>query len=271
MEVVKPANAGAYSDIDHGVDKYVVGVPGQPFEVRFTAPVQQLQAYPQIRAELSVEGQRTNIAYILNQNQPSATFQGFVNTVKGQHLTSQFLFGKAETDAAAPATAPGASKTGGLQMKLTQVHQLPGYLEPPKQVAYQGAGPSKAVEGPPYWAVRSPLLCSVISLQKVNLLEDLPLLELGSPPLLMCAALFHLVRIGKCLYTHCCLVFCREEMVYAALPICPGWPCHWSTCDLLECCIPEHSSSGRFKHADGDGCNSHFAQSFESRHSCSSG
>lgn len=147
VDIVRPEGAAAYADINHGAEKYVVGVPGQPFEVRVTAPLHQFYAYPQIRVELTVEGQSPNMAHILQSSQPSATFKGFVNTVKGQHLTNQFLFGKAETDAAAPATAPGTSKTGGLQVKLKHVQQLPGHLEPPRQVSHQGAGPSKAIEG----------------------------------------------------------------------------------------------------------------------------
>lgn len=147
VDVVRPEAAAAYADINHGAEKYVVGVPGQPFEVRVTAPLHQLYAYPQIRVELTVEGQSPNLCHILSQSQPSATFKGFVNTVKGQHLTNQFLFGKAETDAAAPATAPGTSKIGGLQVKLNHVQQLPGHHEPPHQVSHQSAGPSKAIEG----------------------------------------------------------------------------------------------------------------------------
>lgn len=147
VDVVRPEGASAYADINHGVEKYVVGVPGQPFEVRVTVPLHQFYAYPQIRVDLTVEGQSPNVAYTLQSSQPSVTFKGFVNTVKGQHLTNQFLFGKAETDAAAPAIAPGTSKTGGLQVKLTHVQQLPGHHAPPRHMSYQGAGPSKAIEG----------------------------------------------------------------------------------------------------------------------------
>ncbi|KAL3156154.1 hypothetical protein ABBQ32_012443 [Trebouxia sp. C0010 RCD-2024] len=147
VEVVRPGNAAAYADINHGVDKYVVGVPGQPFEVRVTAPAQQLHAYPQIRVELTVEGRSPNVCYTLTGSQPSGIFKGFVNTVKGQHLTNQFVFGKAERDAAAPATAPGTSKTGGLQVKISQVQQLPGHADPAKHRSYQATSASKAVEG----------------------------------------------------------------------------------------------------------------------------
>lgn len=147
VEVVRPENAAAYADINHGVDKYVVGVPGQPFEVRVTAPAQQLHVSPQIRVELTVEGRSPNVCYILTSSQPSRTFKGFVTTVKGQHLTNQFVFGKAERDAAAPATAPGTSRTGGLQLKIAQVQQLPGHADTAKQMSYQSTGASKAVEG----------------------------------------------------------------------------------------------------------------------------
>lgn len=158
VEVVRPEGAAAYADINHGAEKYVVGVPGQPFEVRVTAPLQKLYVYPQIRVELTVEGQNPNVAHILSPSQPSATFKGFVHTVKGQHLTNQFLFGKAETDAAAPATAPGTSKIGGLQLRFKHVQQLPGDNEPPQQVSHQCAGPSKAVEGLPGCDITSNLL-----------------------------------------------------------------------------------------------------------------
>lgn len=147
MDVVRPGDAPAYADISHGVNKYVVGVPGQPFEVRVVAPAQQFHACPLIRVELTVEGQSPNTTFVINRSHPSATFKGFVNTVKGQHLTNQFVFGKADRDAAAPATASGTSKTGGLQVRITQVQQLPGQAEPLKEVSYQGTGPSKAVEG----------------------------------------------------------------------------------------------------------------------------
>lgn len=147
VEVVRPENAAAYADINHDVEKYVVGVPGQPFEVRVTAPAHQLHAFPQTRVELTVEGRSPNTSYILTSSQPSGTFKGFINTVKGQHLTNQFVFGKAEKDAAAPAVAPGTSKTGGLQVKISQVQQLPGHAEPAKHVSYQGTDACKAVEG----------------------------------------------------------------------------------------------------------------------------
>ena len=153
VDVVRPGNAAAYADINHGAEKYVVGVPGQPFEVRVSAPAHQLHAFPQIRVELTVEGRNPNVCYILTSSQPSGTFKGFVNTVKGQHLTNQFVFGKAERDAAAPAIAPGTSKTGGLQLRLVQVQQLPGHVEPAKQVSYQGTSASKAVEGRHCYAV----------------------------------------------------------------------------------------------------------------------
>ena len=147
VDVVRPGNATAYADIGHGADKYVVGVPGQPFEVRITPPVRHFDRVPETRVELAVEGRSVGVAKIMKRSHPVAVFEGFVNTVKGQHLNSQFLFGKAETDAAAPAVAPGSSKTGGLHIKCIQMQQLPGHQEPPRQVSYQGAGLSKTVEG----------------------------------------------------------------------------------------------------------------------------
>ena len=122
-------------------------MPGQPFEVRVSPPLHLFNAYPHIRAELSVEGQRVGICHILSYQSPSRTFTGFVSTIKGQHLTSQFLFGKAETDAAVSAVAPGTSKTGGLNVKLSSMQRLPGHLEAPRQLSYKGNGPSKAIEG----------------------------------------------------------------------------------------------------------------------------
>ena len=74
VDIVRPEGAAAYADINHGAEKYVVGVPGQPFEVRVTAPLHQFYAYPQIRVELTVEGQSSNVAHILQNSRPSATF-----------------------------------------------------------------------------------------------------------------------------------------------------------------------------------------------------
>ena len=147
VDVVRPANGAAYADISHGADKYVVGIPGQPFEVRVTAPLHLFHASPELRAELTVEGQSVGICKILSYQHPSSNFTGFVSTIKGQHLTSQFLFGKAETDTAAPAVAPGSSKTGGLNVKVSSVQRLPGHHEAPRQLSYHGTGPSKTVEG----------------------------------------------------------------------------------------------------------------------------
>lgn len=38
VDVLRPNDAGPYADIPHGSEKYVVGIPDQPFEVKVTAP-----------------------------------------------------------------------------------------------------------------------------------------------------------------------------------------------------------------------------------------
>ena len=38
VDLLRPNDAGPYADISHGSEKYVVGIPDQPFEVKVTAP-----------------------------------------------------------------------------------------------------------------------------------------------------------------------------------------------------------------------------------------
>ncbi len=142
MDVVRPDGAAAYAGLTHGTVCYIVGVPDQPFEVRVTAPQHVFRTSPTLQVFLKVEGVSPNICNTLY-----ATFRGFVNTVKGQHVINQFLFGAAQTDSEAPALAPGATKVGGLNVSINEVRELPGVHEPLRHVASQTAGGFKAVEG----------------------------------------------------------------------------------------------------------------------------
>lgn len=146
VDVVRP-NAGAYADIAHGSDKYVVGIPGQPFEVKISAPPSMFFQFPLVRASLTVEGQNSGICHIMSVNHMTASFRGFVSTIKGKHVTSRFLFGAAETDLDAPTIAPGVTKTGGLDIKVEHIQQLPGQRAPPAFVSSQAAAAPKAIEG----------------------------------------------------------------------------------------------------------------------------
>lgn len=98
MEVTRPDNAAHYADITHGAEKYVVGVPDQPFEVRVTVPAHKFQFTPIVRVSLDVDGRSTNVNGVLSAKHPTYVFKGFVSTVKGENITNQFLFGTAETD-----------------------------------------------------------------------------------------------------------------------------------------------------------------------------
>lgn len=94
-----------------------------------------------------MEGQSCGISKLLNSFIPSSSFTGFVSTVKGKHVTSQFLFGAAQTDFQAPTTAPGTSQTGGLSINIEHVEQMPGQCQPPAQVSSYAAAAPKAIEG----------------------------------------------------------------------------------------------------------------------------
>jgi len=139
VDVLRPNDAGPYADISHGSENYVVGIPDQPFEVKVTAPQAVFRSSPLLRVSLTVEGQSCGIANMLNNFTPSSSFKGFVSTVKGKHVTSQFLFGAAQTDFQAPTTALGTSQTGGLSIKIEHVQQA--------QVSSHAAAAPKAIEG----------------------------------------------------------------------------------------------------------------------------
>lgn len=145
VELARPGGA-AYADITHGQDRYVVGVPGQPFEVRVTAPPKQFIS-PYMRIVLTVDGLSVGVSKIISARHHATVFDGFVTAVKGQNCTRQFLFGKAETAFDGPAAAPGASKTGGIAVTFTAVQEAPGYVQPAALPAHQSAAPLRPVEG----------------------------------------------------------------------------------------------------------------------------
>ena len=146
VQLLKPSNGAAYSDITHGVERYVVGVSDQPFEVRVTAPTSQfISQY--IRVTLTVDGRCVGISHILSPCGPSATFNGFVSAIHGQNLTRQFLFGKAAAATGTSGSAPEMSRIGGIEVKLTAVSEAPGYLLPVTAKAQAGAAAFQAVEG----------------------------------------------------------------------------------------------------------------------------
>ena len=130
IEVTRPDNTAQYADITHGAEKYVVGVPDQPFEVRVTVPAHKFQFTPLVRVSLEVDGRSPNVHGILSTKHPTYVFKGFVSTVKGENITNQFLFGKAEADPSAPTCKPGTSKVGGLHITLQHVQELPGRTQP---------------------------------------------------------------------------------------------------------------------------------------------
>lgn len=147
VDILQPNGAGTYPDLSHGTDRYVVGVPGKPFEVRVTAPKALFWSAPLLSVNLLVDGQSVGICKILNEKHPSGTFEGFVNTVKGQHRASQFLFGKPqETEGAAGPASTRDTTTGGLEVTITHV-QAGGYQAPPGHTSHPAAKSSKAAEG----------------------------------------------------------------------------------------------------------------------------
>lgn len=217
VDVVRPGNAAHYADIVHGADRYVVGVPGQPFEVRVTAPPQQLQYYPCIKVTMLLDGRSPNISQILSAIHPSGTFKGFINTIKGQHLTNQFLFGKAETDPTAPPCKPGSSQVGGLEIHIEQVQELPGTHTSAVRAFSQSAASFKAVEGE-----------SMSSICKSHLPACLPVnstLGYAHAKAFVCNILeaFFLVQLSLPLKD----VLCRQEVVHATLTVSPGWEGDW--------------------------------------------
>lgn len=125
----------------------MVGVPGKPFQVRVTAPAALFWSAPLLSVSLLVDGQNVGICKILNEKHPSSTFEGFVNTVKGQHRASQFLFGKPqETEGAAGSASTRDTTTGGLEVTINHV-QANGYQAPPGHTSHPAARSSKAAEG----------------------------------------------------------------------------------------------------------------------------
>ena len=145
VELVRPGGA-VYGEVTHGQDRYVVGVPGQPFEVRVTIPARHFTS-SQIRVSVTVDGLSIGVTKIVSPSYPVAVFDGFVSTLKGQHFTRQFLFGKAETASDGAASAPGASKTGGIAVTFTTVQEIPGYVQPAATLAIQSAAALRPVEG----------------------------------------------------------------------------------------------------------------------------
>ena len=148
IEVLRPADGRAYANIAHGVEKYVVGIPGQPFEVKVTPPTHIFAQHPLIRLSLHVDGRSSGSHKHIHSDHPSKTFKGFVSNVTGRYMTSQFLFGTAKTYTSCTLAAPILVNTGRLTVIAEHVVQVPGQkAHSQNPVALQPAPASQAVEG----------------------------------------------------------------------------------------------------------------------------
>ncbi|KAK9824740.1 hypothetical protein WJX74_003623 [Apatococcus lobatus] len=148
VQVLKPSGAGSYADLSHGTDRYVVGLPGNPFEVQVTAPAAMFRSAPTLRVCLTIDGQSVGVSKILSESHPSTVFEGFVNTVKGEQRYSQFLFGKPQD--APQSSGAGSSRdknTGGLEISIEHVQSSGHHVSLPKHTSNPAAGASKPVEG----------------------------------------------------------------------------------------------------------------------------
>ena len=118
VQLVRPNQGAAYQEFIHGTDRYVVGVPDQPFEVKFSAPARQFVSSA-ISVSVSVDGVSTGQHKRLRKSTLSKSLQGFVTTVKGQHLVHQFVFGTAQTESGSTGTVTDHNKVGSIQVTFT--------------------------------------------------------------------------------------------------------------------------------------------------------
>ena len=147
VQFLRPGAGAAYADLTHGADRYVVGVADQPFEVRCSAPSSQFKS-PIIRVTLQVDGASVGVCKLLTPEHPSASFNGFVTTCKGQSTTRQFLFGKPETEFGDSSSAAGSKQAGSIEVSFTAVREVPGYVPTPTTTAaLQAAAASNPMEG----------------------------------------------------------------------------------------------------------------------------
>lgn len=125
VQLARPNQGAAYREFIHGTDRYVVGVPGQPFEVKFSAPARQLVSSA-ISVSVEIDGVNAGLHKHLIKSRLSNTVQGFVTTVKGQHLMHQFVFGAAQTEAGNTGTTTDHNKVGRILVTFTAKELQPG-------------------------------------------------------------------------------------------------------------------------------------------------
>lgn len=147
MDVVESVGGRSYPEVVQGADKYIVGAPGRPFYVQVTAPLAIFRSAPTLRVYLTIDGRDVGVWKLLNDKRPSCTFEGFLNTVKGEHRSSQFLFGKpqdaSEISGASSSLDP---RTGRFEVVIDHVHPN-GFQTPQQHVSSSAAIPSKADTG----------------------------------------------------------------------------------------------------------------------------
>ena len=147
VEVARP-NGANYADLVHGTDKYVVGIPDQPFVVKVSAAGHNFSLQPRIGLDSKVDGRSAGHYLILSAKRPSTTFHGFVNDVKGERRTSQFLFGAPQTGLNGPTAAPSQGKTGSLSILVNHVDRVRHRVsQQSRAVSLLAASTSQAIEG----------------------------------------------------------------------------------------------------------------------------
>ena len=109
----KPDAQSAFPEVIKGDERYVVAIPGQPFEVRVAAPPSMLRGQDFVQVVLRLDGVTLGVAAMLNLRSPKYTFHGWVNTVKGQSQYLQFNFGNAQLDTGISASNQSAGAPAG--------------------------------------------------------------------------------------------------------------------------------------------------------------
>lgn len=148
VSVTRPKHGAAYADIKHGHDRYVVGVAGQPFDIRVSAPTSQL-ILSAMCVRVHVDGLSIGHREYLTESHRSRVLQGFVTTVAGQHLVRQFVFGKgcAQSGDSQAGDESISNQTGTIEVEVTAVQKTSKTKTPRSNVQAVNTQLGQAVEG----------------------------------------------------------------------------------------------------------------------------
>lgn len=148
VAVTRPNNGAAYANLKHGQDQYVVGVAGQPFDIRLSAPKSQfISSAMSIRVH--VDGLPVGHHPHLKASRRSKILRGFVTTVQGQHFVRQFVFGQGSAQPGDSQAGDGltSSRTGTIEIEVTAVEKTSKTKTPCSNVQGVNTELGQAVEG----------------------------------------------------------------------------------------------------------------------------